>query len=100
GDGLVGRDLNALAVDQDALAFAARLMLPAAVHRVEIQQMGVCRRIASRVVDLHKLQFRPAPGSAQRQATDTTKTVDTCLDSHKPIPSTNLDVRLRLTAEA
>src|SRR5690606_39125188 len=88
GNGLVGRDLNAFAVDQDALALTARLAIPAAMHRIEIDQMGVGCGVTGRVVDLHKLKFRPAPGGAQRQTTDTTKSVDTYLDSHKRIPST------------
>ncbi|MNG09652.1 hypothetical protein D3C84_930780 [compost metagenome] len=64
GDGLVGADPDPLAVDQDAVARAARLMLPAAVHRVEIQQVGMGRRIAGRVVDLHEFELRPVPGGA------------------------------------
>ena len=60
----------------------AGLMLPTAMHRVEIEQMGVGRRIASRVVDLHELQLWPAPGRAQGQAADAAETVDTHFDGH------------------
>ena len=80
--------LNAFAVYQQGVAVGSGIVLPDTVYRVKIQQMREGSCIGGGVVDLHKLKFRPAPGSAQRQTTDTTKTVDTYLDSHKPIPST------------
>ncbi|MNN65467.1 hypothetical protein D3C81_1809730 [compost metagenome] len=75
-------DLDALALDDDAVAVAARLVLPAAVHRIEVEQMGVGRRVGGRVVDLHELQLRPAPGRAQGQTSDAAEAVDAYLDGH------------------
>src|SRR5690606_15286767 len=87
GDGLVSGDLDALTGDDDAVAVAARLVLPATMHRVEVQQMGVGRRIADRVVDLRELQLRPAPGRTQGQSSDAAEAVDAYLDGHDPVLS-------------
>jgi hypothetical protein len=38
------------------------------------------RRVACRIVDLHELKLWPAPGGAQRQATDPTETIDANFD--------------------
>src|SRR5690606_1195388 len=82
GDGLVVGHGDALAVDDDGVAVAARLVLPAAVHRVEVQQVGVGRRVGGRVVDVHEFQLRPVPGGAQRQTSDAAGTVDADFDGH------------------
>src|SRR5690606_23789449 len=74
---------NALAADDEAVAVAACLVLPAAVHRVEIQQVGVGRRVGSRVVDTHEPQLRPVPGGAQRQSSDAAEAVDAYFDGHR-----------------
>ena len=49
---------------------------PAAMHRVEIEQVRMGGRIAGRIVDLHEIQLRPIPGRTQGQATDAAETVD------------------------
>ena len=82
GNGLVGGDANALAVDHHVLAIATRLMLPAAMYRVEVQQVGMGGGITGRVVYLHELQLGPVPGSAQGQAADAAESVDTDFDRH------------------
>jgi hypothetical protein len=82
GDGLVGAHPDALAIDHHAIAIAARLMLPAAMHRVEIEQVRVGGGVTCRVVDLHELHFGPVPGGAQGQTADAAKTVDAYFDGH------------------
>ncbi|MCY1267403.1 hypothetical protein D9M70_158370 [compost metagenome] len=87
GDGLVGSDLDALAADHHAIALGTGLVVPAAVYRVEVQQMREGRRVTRRVIDTDELELRPAPGGAQRQTTDTTETVDTDFDTHAHVLS-------------
>ncbi len=82
GQRAIGRNRDRFALDQHLLGVAAGLVLPAAVHRIKVEQVGVRRRVARRVIDAHKLQLWPVPGCAQRQATNATKTVDTYLDAH------------------
>ncbi len=81
-DRLVGADLHPLAIDDQAVAVGARLVLPAAMHRVEIEQVRMGGRIAGRIVDLHEIQLRPIPGRTQGQATDAAETVDAYFYAH------------------
>ncbi|MNN11671.1 hypothetical protein D3C81_1246370 [compost metagenome] len=81
-DGLVGGDLDALALDHYRVALCAGFTVPASVDRIEVDQMGMGLGVTGRVIDLHKLEFRPVPGGAKRQATNTAKPIDTYFDSH------------------
>ncbi|MCY1488680.1 hypothetical protein D9M68_223780 [compost metagenome] len=87
GNRLVGGDLDALATDHHAIALGAGLVMPAAMHRIEVQQMRVGHRVTHRVIDADELELRPAPGGAQGQATDTTEAVDTDFDTHESVLS-------------
>ncbi|MNV60622.1 hypothetical protein D3C71_1530920 [compost metagenome] len=82
GDRLVRGDLDALALDHHRVAFCLGFTLPAAVDRIEVDQVGVGLGVADRVIDLDEFEFRPAPGRAQRQATDTAKPIDAYFDCH------------------
>ena len=46
------RDRDAAIADYDHVAFRMRLVLPAAVHRVEVKQMRERRGVAGGIVDL------------------------------------------------
>jgi hypothetical protein len=52
------------------------------MHRVEVQQVRMGRRVTRWIVDLHEFEFWPAPGCSQREATDPTETIDANFDSH------------------
>ncbi|VVP54821.1 hypothetical protein PS874_05474 [Pseudomonas fluorescens] len=56
--------------------------MPAAMHRVEVQQVRMGRRVTCRIVDLHELERWPTPGGAQSKSTDPAKTIDANFDSH------------------
>ncbi|MNZ45473.1 hypothetical protein D3C78_631310 [compost metagenome] len=60
----------------------ACLAVPASVHRVEVDQVGMGFSVPGRVIDLYEFEFRPVPGRAQRQATDTSKPIDAYFDCH------------------
>jgi hypothetical protein len=55
--------------------------------------------VACRIVDLHELKLRPAPGCTQGKTTDATKTVDTYFYTHvfvllKQRPAGSYDVTM------
>ncbi len=81
-NGLVCSDSDALAIDDNAVAVTARFVLPAAVHRVEVQQVGVGGCVAGGIVDLDELQLWPIPGCAQCQTSNPAEAVDTNFDCH------------------
>ncbi len=64
GNGLVSSDPDSFAIHNNAIAVAARFVLPAAMHRVEIQQVGVSGCVPGGIVDLDEFQLRPVPGRA------------------------------------
>ncbi|MNT36213.1 hypothetical protein D3C72_1722820 [compost metagenome] len=64
GDGLVGRDLDVLAIDYHRIACCTGFTVPASVDRVEVDQVGVGLSIPGRVIDLYEFEFRPVPGRA------------------------------------
>src|SRR3546814_16367073 len=68
GQLLVVGNPNALAVDDQFVAFSGDRAIPAAVHRVEVQQVRQGRRLASRIVDLHELALGAIRGYTQDEA--------------------------------
>lgn len=98
GDGLVRGHPDPLALDHQAIAVAARFVLPAAMHRVEVQQVGMGSGVAGRIVDPNELQLRPAPGGAKRQTSNAAKTIDAYFHSHKrPLPNSRFNWRVAQT---
>ena len=55
-------------------------MVPAPVNTVEIQQVRQRPGVCARIVDRHKLQFRPPPRRPQRQSANAAETVNTYFD--------------------
>src|SRR5690606_16288693 len=82
GNSLVGGDFDALTTDHDMIGLGAGFLTPTAMHRVEVNQVGMSRGVTSRIVDLYELKLWPAPGCTQGKTPDTTETVDTYFDAH------------------
>src|SRR3546814_4786430 len=76
GQLLVVGNPNALAVDDQFVAFSGDRAIPAAVHRVEVQQVRQGRRLASRIVDLHELELGAIRGCTQDEAAHAAEPVD------------------------
>jgi hypothetical protein len=63
-------------VDQELTGGPFDGVIPAAVNRVEAQQVRTGRRIAGDFVDLNELDVRPVPGGTEGQPANTPKAVD------------------------
>ncbi len=68
--------------DAHRVAFGLYLPVPAAVHRIEFQQVGGGFHPALELVDVDDVKFRPIPGGAQRQAAHAAETVNSYADAH------------------
>ena len=111
GIGVLGV-MNQLTVDTELWAvvwhqgLGAHIAPPAAVHRIEGQQMGRRRRIAARIVDMHQLEAPGLSGAmsggvpqgAKDEAADATKTVDAdlhgrrCRPGQEPLDHTSTEI--------
>ncbi len=76
-------ETDPLAIDGQRGLVKADRPLPAAVHRVELQQMGGALGPAFDFVDMHDLELRPVQGGAQRQTTHTAKAVNAHTNAHR-----------------
>ena len=76
GDGFVVTDGNALAIDRHHGIAGPGFPMPAAMYRIEIQQMRQGCGIAGRIVDADDTSLRIFGGNAHDQAPDATETVD------------------------
>src|SRR5690606_30667098 len=82
GDALVAGDRDALSGDDDGIALGRGLVRPAAMHGVEVEQVGEGGGVAGRVVDVREAQVGPVESGAQRQAADAAESVDAYLQDH------------------
>src|SRR3546814_17663137 len=73
---LVVRQRNASALDHERIALGFNRPVPAAVHRVEVQQVRKGGRLAGRVVDLDELDIRLVPRGAQGETAHAAEAVD------------------------
>ena len=75
---VVLRPTKRVPIDAEPLAVAVAInrLVPATMHRIKLQQMGCCRGITGRLMDMHKLNARAIPESSQHKPADPTETVD------------------------
>src|SRR3546814_9919637 len=74
-----------LAVADQLVAFSGDRAIPAAVHRVEVQQVLQVRRLASRIVDLHELELGAIRGCTQDEAAHAAEPVDANTNGHESV---------------
>ena len=79
GNGFVMADRNALAVQQNRAIGGLRFAVPAAVYRVEVQQMRQGVGIPGRIVDADYADVWVAGGDAHYQPSDAAEAVDSNL---------------------
>ncbi len=79
----LGRDLDALAVDDQSVAIDRDLARPAAMHAVALEEQRIGLGIAQ-VVDRHQLEIMigPLQQRARHEAADPSEAVDSNLDGH------------------
>ena len=79
-------DRDALAVQQDRAISGLRFTVPAAVHRVEVQQMRQGVGIPGRIVDTDHPDVGIVGGNAHHQASDAAEAVDSDVNGHMKVP--------------
>jgi len=82
GDGVLAVG-DGLLPHPEAVVVGVHGLVPAAVHRIEGQQMGGGGGITAAVVDVHDLNAGPAPEGAEHQPSDAAEAVDP--DAHGPV---------------
>ena len=63
-------------VDYDVVVFGPDIAVPAAMNRVELQEVRGYRGVTVRLVDMDELQLGPVKCCAQRKPPDTAEPVD------------------------
>ena len=76
------RIANAPAIDNQAIRIRLHLMLPATVHRIELQQMRHTECVAADLVDVNDLIIRRLPARAQAEPAHTSEAVNPDANSH------------------
>jgi hypothetical protein len=82
GDIAVARQRDAHAVDRDGVDVGQGFVFPAAMDRIEVQQMRERGGIAAGIVDLDEGEIGVAPSGSQGEATHAAETVDAGADGH------------------
>ena len=72
------RPTERVPIDAEPLAVAVAInrLVPATMHRIKLQQMGSCRGITARIIDMDKLNAGAVPERSKHKPADPAETVD------------------------
>ena len=72
------RPTERVPIDAEPLAVAVSInrLVPGTMHRIKLQQMGSCRSITARIIDMDKLNTGAVPECSKHKPADPAETVD------------------------
>ncbi len=76
-------ETDPLAVHHHCVRFMSDFARPAAMYRIELQQMSGAFSTPLDFIDMNDVELGPIPGRAQSQSPHAAKSVDTDADAHK-----------------